>query len=143
MDTSSPLFWLLGTDEDGQWHQRIIQARSLAQADAWWRVTLERDAEIAIAQDTLEGGVGALVALEDALLQAQAGRLFGAWVAREDRLDLVPVVADDTEQATQHLLALNPGAQVRAVVDARPLLDTLARMRAIAAGQRQADEVLA
>lgn len=140
--TTSQLFWLLGTDDTGCWHQRIIQAANLAQADAWWRVQLERDAEVAIAQETLEGSVGALVNLDEALVQAEAGRLFGVWVARNDELALVPVAAHDAQAAHEQVAKLNPGDHVRAVVEALPLIDTLARMRAIAAGDLKADETL-
>ncbi len=143
MKNHMKLFWLLGTDDAGAWHQRIVRANSLAHADAWWRAQLDRDAEVALAQETLEGGVGALVDIEDRVEQVGAGHLFAVWVEREDEIALVPVVAENADMASAQVAGLNPLASVAAVVDAAPLLDVVARMRAIVAGQMEPDEDLA
>lgn len=137
---SSTLFWLLGTDDTGHWHQRIIRAGSAEHADRWWQLTLERDPEVLLDYPTLEQGVETLV--EAAQGAGEDVIAMGAWIKDESRVGLVPVFAANVEAARALIAQQLPQVRVMAIVNLAPLLDTLMRMRAIEAGELEPDEKL-
>lgn len=139
------LHFLLGTDDEGGWHQRIIQADTLEYARCWWKEQIDRVPEVAISLPDLEAATGALAELGAAIENASAGnlRLFGVWcVDATDQIQLFPIAARDEQQAQTLFSQHHFGCQAVAIVDPAPLLGVVARMRAVAAGELEADEIL-
>lgn len=134
-----PLYWLLGADSDGVWHQRIIQAPNKARAQAWWLQTIDQTPAVAVSQVEVEAALQALQAAATELGQAT---VFGAWVGSSDDIALLPIPAKDRQSALDALQRERPDLELFALVDVTPLLQTAAHMRAIVAGEYRPDERL-
>ena len=135
------LYWLLGTDDALQWHQRIILAPSLERAKTWWRDSLSRDAEIVLDLETLEEAIHVLDALSDGLFSQDDNQsLYAVWAQNDENLTVHSFQGTTPQEAEE--AAQEEGLDVLAVVHAWPLLDGLARMRAVSEDTMAADEVL-
>lgn len=144
MNKSISLYWFLGTDDIGQWHQRIILSSDENTCKKWWHDSLGRDPELVIDYDTLENSMGVLDELKEKVAEDENDNIYAVWMddVKESKVFLLPIVTSSTQEATKLALDTHPTAKVLAVVSPWPLLDTLARMRAIMKSEMEPDEVL-
>ena len=134
------LWWVLGADEHNQWHQRIILASDENRVKSWWYDSLGRLPEIVLDHDSLFQAMEVLSSLSaDLEIHSPTDHLFAVWVGTPQNLGVIPVVAPHASSAHQQAQQEH---EVLSVVDASPLLATLARMRAIEAGDLLPDERL-
>lgn len=140
MKNNHSLFWVLGTDDDLHWHQRIIESASLEKVKNWWFESLGRMPEILIDEATLSGGVSLLGQLNMDIPEGE--RLFGVWVKDQNQIQLKGAVGETVEQIEQEIKADFPSLEILAVVQSWPLIETVARFRAIHAQEMKADEIV-
>lgn len=140
---TTQLFWVLGSDAPGNWHERTFRAPSEHSIVRWWTDTLDHAPEVVLSMNELEAAVDSLAALTHELEEEDPStQLFGAWLHHvdEDKVAFVPFASVSPEEVEWSAKAEFPASHLLAVVDASPLIGALARLRTIEKGELDVDE---
>lgn len=133
------LWWVLGMDTSGAWHERRIIARDMDQVNAWWQERTGRLPDIAWeaqeALDKIEQGLDYLnqwPSLED----NPKTHWFLGWMGDSEleKAALVAVPASDADHAALVLHKEKPGCVVRILGDAQVLSSVASDLKAALCG---------
>lgn len=138
--TPEQIFILLGTDDQAQWHHRVLAAHELPVAHAWWQHQLGSPPALGIPLSALEVGMSNLAHASDVMGELP---LWGGWLLDEQQVRLLAVAASSEQDAEQAVLAqCAPGERLVCLVDPSPWIALLAHCRAVVAGHHPPDEDL-